>query len=174
MIGSGRGGAGRVTVVGGGLAGGEAAWQAAEAGLDVVLHEMRPLVASGAHRSDWLAELVCFNGFGPRAVAPDALKDPQGRIIARAELRRMGSMLMACLDECMMDGGRTFRVDKRRFGELVTQRLLAHPRIELRREATTCRRPTSTTSSRWCRTCSSSRTVRTGRSSRTSRGCARS
>lgn len=124
----------RINVVGGGLAGSEAAWQIAEAGNEVVLHEMRPLLASGAHRTDDLAELVCFNGVGPRAMAPRALSDPQGRVIARAELREMGSMLMACLDECMIDRGTVFRVDKKRFAQAVTARVLAHPRIQVRRE----------------------------------------
>jgi methylenetetrahydrofolate--tRNA-(uracil-5-)-methyltransferase len=124
----------KLIVVGGGLAGSEAAWQAAEAGVDVVLYEMRPVVASGAHRSANLAELVCFNGFGPSAIAPTALSDPRGRLILRAELRQLKSMLMACLDETVLDRPRTYAVDKHRFAQLVNDKIRSHPRIEVRCE----------------------------------------
>jgi methylenetetrahydrofolate--tRNA-(uracil-5-)-methyltransferase len=117
-------------VVGGGLAGSEAAWQAAELGLDVKLYEMRPQRQTPAHVSDRLAELVCSNSLGSDLVdkAPGLLK---------AELRGLGSLILACATESAVPAGSSLAVDRDRFAELVTGKIEAHPRIELRREEAT-------------------------------------
>jgi methylenetetrahydrofolate--tRNA-(uracil-5-)-methyltransferase len=114
-------------VVGGGLAGSEAAWQAAERGIDVTLFEMRPVRNTPAHVSDQLAELICSNSLGSDkpATAPGLLK---------TELRRLGSLIMACADETVVPAGGALGVDRERFAALVTERILNHPRITLRRE----------------------------------------
>ncbi len=114
-------------VIGGGLAGSEAAWQAAQAGLRVRLYEMRPGVSTGAHVSANLAELVCSNSLGSNMPdrAPGVLKE---------ELRRMDSLLMACAEETAVPAGSALAVDRDKFGELVTKRLIAHANVELVRE----------------------------------------
>ena len=114
-------------VVGGGLAGSEAAWQAAQRGLSVDLYEMRPVRETGAHVSDGLAELVCSNSLGSNLVdrASGLLKE---------EMRRMGSLLMDCADEASVPAGGALAVDRISFSELVTRRIEAHPRIRLVRE----------------------------------------
>ena len=114
-------------VVGGGLAGSEAAWQAANRGLRVTLYEMRPEVSTGAHTTPLLAELVCSNSLGSNLPdrAAGLLKD---------ELRMMGSLLMACAEASAVPAGGALAVDREAFGELVTRRVEAHPGIELRRE----------------------------------------
>src|SRR6516165_9102286 len=83
-----------VHVIGGGLAGSEAAWQIAEAGVPVVLHEMRPVCATDAHQTDQLAELVCSNSFR----ADDWSGNAVG--LLHAEMRRLGSLILACADAC--------------------------------------------------------------------------
>ena len=114
-------------VVGGGLAGSEAAWQAAQRGLDVTLYEMRPAQMTPAHVSDQLAELVCSNSLGSNLVdrAPGLLKE---------ELRRLGSLVMACADETAVPAGGALAVDREAFARMVTARVSAHPRITLLRE----------------------------------------
>jgi methylenetetrahydrofolate--tRNA-(uracil-5-)-methyltransferase len=114
-------------VVGGGLAGSEAAWQAAERGLDVILCEMRPETMTPAHLSDQLAELVCSNSLGSNLVdrAPGLLKE---------ELRRLGSMVISCADATAVPAGGALAVDRDAFARMVTDRIRAHPRITLRRE----------------------------------------
>jgi len=116
-----------LTVGGGGLAGCEAAWQAAERGIDVTLFEMRPVRTTPAHTTDRLAELICSNSLGSDkpASAPGLLK---------AELRRLGSLIMACADATAVPAGGALGVDRERFAALVTERILNHPRITLRRE----------------------------------------
>jgi methylenetetrahydrofolate--tRNA-(uracil-5-)-methyltransferase len=119
-----------VTVVGGGLAGSEAAWQVAARGLDVTLFEMRPTRMTPAHVSGHLAELVCSNSLGSNLPgrAPGLLKE---------ELRRLGSLVVACADASAVPGGGALAVDREGFSQMVTERITAHPRISLRREEVT-------------------------------------
>lgn len=119
-----------LVVVGGGLAGVEAAWQAAERGIDVALFEMRPVRNTPAHVSDRLAELICSNSLGSDkpASAPGLLK---------AELRRLGSLVMSCADATAVPAGGALGVDREQFAALVTQRVENHPRIHVRREEVT-------------------------------------
>ncbi len=117
----------KLTVIGGGLAGSEAAWQAAERGLSVDLYEMRPTVATGAHVSDRLAELVCSNSLGSRL--PDRASG-----VLKNEIRRMGSMLLECAEACAVPAGAALAVDREAFARLVTERIQSHPRIKLIRK----------------------------------------
>jgi len=117
-------------VIGGGLAGSEAAWQAAEHGLTVQLYEMRPMVSTGAHRTSNLAELVCSNSLGS-----NYLDRASG--ILKNELRRLGSLLMACADSAALPAGSALAVDRELFSELVTGRLSTHSRISILREEIT-------------------------------------
>ncbi len=116
-----------ITVVGGGLAGSEAAWQAAQRGADVVLYEMRPGTMTPAHTSADLAELVCSNSLGSNLVgrAPGLLKE---------ELRRLGSLLIEIADAQALPAGSALAVDREGFAADVTARLTAHPRITVVRE----------------------------------------
>jgi len=116
-----------IVVGGGGLAGSEAAWQAAQRGLEVTLYEMRPAETTPAHVGDQLAELVCSNSLGSNLVdrAPGLLKE---------ELRRLGSLVIACADATAVPAGGALAVDREGFARLVTERIGSHPRIELRRE----------------------------------------
>lgn len=116
-----------LVIIGGGLAGSEAAWQVAERGLGVVLYEMRPQQTTPAHVSDRLAELVCSNSLGSNLVdrAPGLLKE---------ELRRMGSLAIACADATAVPAGGALAVDREAFARMITDRIGAHPRIALRRE----------------------------------------
>ena len=113
-----------LTVIGGGLAGSEAAWQAAQRGLRVSLHEMRPGRPTGAHTSDRLAELVCSNSLGSNL--PDRASG-----VLKTELRAMGSLLLACAEETAVPAGGALAVDRDAFAALVTARVEAHPGIEL-------------------------------------------
>jgi methylenetetrahydrofolate--tRNA-(uracil-5-)-methyltransferase len=125
----GQGNGQRLTIIGGGLAGSEAAWQAAERGIETVLVEMRPLKTTGAHRGGDLAELVCSNSLG------SDLPDRAGGLLKR-ELERMGSLLLACARECSVPAGSALAVDRGMFARRVTEKILAHPRISvIRREA---------------------------------------
>lgn len=114
-------------VVGGGLAGSEAAWQAAERGLEVALYEMRPQMETGAHLTPFLAELVCSNSLGSTGIdrAPGVLK---------AELRRMGSYVLRCAEETAVPAGGALAVDRKAFSRQVTAGIAAHPNITLVRE----------------------------------------
>jgi len=114
-------------VVGGGLAGSEAAWQAAERGLNVTLYEMRPHHSTGAHTSEYLAELVCSNSLG--SSLPDR---PSGAL--QNELRRLGSLLLECAQAAALPAGTALAVDRERFARLVTERIQNHPRIRIVRE----------------------------------------
>jgi methylenetetrahydrofolate--tRNA-(uracil-5-)-methyltransferase len=116
-----------LTVLGGGLAGCEAAWQAARRGVDVRLIEMRPGKTTGAHRTGDLAELVCSNSLG------SLLPDRAGGVIKR-ELERMDSLLIGCALEHSVPAGTALAVDREAFAKAVTQAIRSHPRIELRRE----------------------------------------
>lgn len=119
-----------ITVIGGGLAGSEAAWQVAERGFDVRLYEMRPQVTTPAHVTSHLAELVCSNSLGSNLPdrAPGLLK---------AELRRMNSLIMRCADETTVPAGGALAVDREGFAERVTVSIENHPRITLVREEVT-------------------------------------
>jgi methylenetetrahydrofolate--tRNA-(uracil-5-)-methyltransferase len=116
-----------VVVIGGGLAGSEAAWQAAERDLKVTLYEMRPERMTPAHVSDRLAELVCSNSLGSNLVdrAPGLLKE---------ELRRLGSVVLACADANAVPAGGALAVGREAFAQAVTERIAGHRRITLRRE----------------------------------------
>ena len=112
---------GTVTVIGGGLAGSEAAWQLAERGHEVVLVEMRPGVPTGAHVSDRLAELVCSNSLG------SVLPDRASGILIR-ELDALGSLLLGLAREAALPAGGALAVDRERFSQAVTSALAGHPR----------------------------------------------
>src|SRR6516165_10355309 len=114
-------------IVGGGLAGSEAAWQAAQAGCRVVLHEMRPVRMTEAHRTDGLAELVCSNSFR----SDDAANNAVG--LLHAEMRRLGSLIMRAADANQVPAGGALAVDREGFSTHITKALLEHPRIEIRR-----------------------------------------
>lgn len=116
-----------VTILGGGLAGSEAAWQAAQRGLHVRLYEMRPGLSTGAHTTGYLAELVCSNSLGSRL--PDRAAG-----ILQNELRRLGSLLLACAEESALPAGSALAVDRQKFAERVTQALASHPNIEIVRQ----------------------------------------
>lgn len=116
-----------LTVVGGGLAGCEAAWQAAERGIPVRLYEMRPRRPTPAHVSDRLAELVCSNSLG------SDLPDRAGGLL-KAELRRMGSLIIRSAESAAVPAGGALAVDRERFAENVTRAIAAHPRISVIRE----------------------------------------
>ena len=117
----------RLTVIGGGLAGTEAAWQAAEQGIDVALYEMRPQRNTPAHTTDQLAELICSNSLGSNL--PDRASG-----LLKAELRLLNSLIMRVADETVVPAGGALAVDRDRFAQLITERIAKHPRIELRRE----------------------------------------
>jgi methylenetetrahydrofolate--tRNA-(uracil-5-)-methyltransferase len=119
-----------VTVVGGGLAGSEAAWQAAERGAQVLLYEMRPHRMTPAHVSDRLAELVCSNSLGSNL--PDRAAG-----LLKAELRYLDSLVLACADETRVPAGGALAVDRELFAAEVTRRVEAHPRVCLVREEVT-------------------------------------
>ena len=114
-------------VIGGGLAGSEAAWQAAQRGLKVRLYEMRPNLQTGAHQTQDLAELVCSNSLGSNLHdrASGLLKD---------EARMLGSMLLECAEEASLPAGGALAVDRELFARKVTERIEAHPNIEIVRE----------------------------------------
>jgi methylenetetrahydrofolate--tRNA-(uracil-5-)-methyltransferase len=111
-----------VQVVGGGLAGCEAAWQVAQRGHAVVLHEMRPVRGTPAHRTDALAELVCSNTFKSTEVG-------NAHGLLKAEMRQLGSLVLQAADEARVPGGTALTVDRTLFAEGVQRRILAHPRI---------------------------------------------
>lgn len=117
-------------VIGGGLAGTEAAWQAAGRGMNVDLCEMRPRRSTPAHTSSLLAELVCSNSLGSKLVdrAPGLLKE---------ELRHLGSLVIECADATAVPAGGALAVDREAFARIVTERIESHSRITLRREEIT-------------------------------------
>ncbi len=116
--------ASEVMIIGGGLAGCEAAWQAARRGVRAVIHEMRPLLATGAHRTDLLAELVCSNSFKSDLpwTAPHLLK---------AELRLLGSLAMRVAEEVRVPAGHALAVDRTAFAARVTEEIERNPMIDL-------------------------------------------
>lgn len=116
-----------LSIIGGGLAGCEAAWQAAERGLRVRLYEMRPEVLTGAHVTPFLAELICSNSLG------SDLPDRAGGIL-KQELRSLESLLMRCADECALPAGGALAVDREKFSRKVTEAIGQHPRINVIRQ----------------------------------------
>ncbi len=119
-----------ITVVGGGLAGSEAAWQLAERGHDVALVEMRPIVGTPAHKTDRLAELVCSNTF-------KSTEETNAHGLLKREMRSLGSLILWAADQARVPGGSALAVDRDVFSTAVTERLSSHPRISIeRREAT--------------------------------------
>jgi methylenetetrahydrofolate--tRNA-(uracil-5-)-methyltransferase len=116
-----------IHVVGGGLAGSEAAWQIAEAGVPVVLHEMRPVRGTDAHKSEGLAELVCSNSFR----SDDAETNAVG--LLHAEMRRLGSLIMRMGDAHQVPAGGALAVDRDAFSAAVTAALEAHPLVTIER-----------------------------------------
>ncbi len=117
-------------VIGGGLAGSEAAWQAATRGIHVKLYEMRPHMPTGAHASSDLAELVCSNSLGSNL--PDRASG-----VLKSELRRMGSLLLEVAEQTALPAGAALAVDREAFARTVTARLSAHPNIEVIRTEVT-------------------------------------
>jgi methylenetetrahydrofolate--tRNA-(uracil-5-)-methyltransferase len=117
----------RVHVVGAGLAGSEAAWQIANSGTRVVLHEMRPLRTTEAHRTDGFAELVCSNSFR----SDDAANNAVG--LLHAEMRRLGSLVMRAADTNQVPAGGALAVDRDGFSAFITRTLSEHPLIEIDR-----------------------------------------
>lgn len=116
-----------IAVVGGGLAGTEAAWQLAERGHLVALYEMRPVVATPAHRTDSLAELVCSNSF-----KSDELTNAHG--LLKAELRELGSLLLRVAEGTRVPAGAALAVDRQLFTQRISEAVEAQPNIEVRRE----------------------------------------
>jgi len=114
-------------VIGGGLAGSEAAWQAAQRGLNVRLHEMRPTLQTGAHQTHDLAELVCSNSLGSNL--PDRASG-----LLKNETRLLGSMLLECAEQASLPAGGALAVDRELFARLVTEKIESHPNIEIVRE----------------------------------------
>jgi methylenetetrahydrofolate--tRNA-(uracil-5-)-methyltransferase len=117
-----------IHIIGGGLAGSEAAWQIASAGVPVILHEMRGVRGTDAHKTDHLAELVCSNSFR----SDDAETNAVG--LLHAELRLANSLIMACGDAHQVPAGSALAVDRDGFAEAVTAKLAAHPLVTIVRE----------------------------------------
>ena len=117
-----------IHIVGGGLAGSEAAWQAAEAGVPVILHEMRPVRGTEAHQTEGLAELVCSNSFRSDDWEHNAVG------LLHAEMRRCHSIILSCADVHQVPAGGALAVDREGFSAAVTARLEAHPLITILRE----------------------------------------
>ena len=116
-----------LTIIGGGLAGSEAAWQAAERGITVRLYEMRPEQQTPAHSTANLAEMVCSNSMGSVL-----LDRPSG--LLKEELKRLGSLLLECAEATALPAGGSLAVDRDHFAALVTQKITSHPRIDLIRQ----------------------------------------
>ena len=117
-------------MVGGGLAGSETAWQLAQRGIRVELHEMRPLRKTPAHQTDRFAELVCSNTF-------KSTETSNAHGLLKAEMRMLGSMVLECADEARVPGGSALTVDRNAFADEVTQRVTSHPLIEIVRDEVT-------------------------------------
>ncbi|OKH11522.1 FADH(2)-oxidizing methylenetetrahydrofolate--tRNA-(uracil(54)-C(5))-methyltransferase TrmFO [[Limnothrix rosea] IAM M-220] len=116
-----------VTVIGGGLAGTEAAWQIAQAGTPVSLYEMRPVEKSPAHHTEELAELVCSNSFG-------AQSSDRASGLLHEELRRLNSIIIATADEHQVPAGGALAVDRALFSKTLTQKLANHPLVTFHRQ----------------------------------------
>src|SRR5690349_18435793 len=117
-----------IHIIGGGLAGSEAAWQAAQAGMRVVLHEMRPVRSTDAHKTNGLAELVCSNSFR----SDDWENNAVG--LLHEEMRRAGSLILRAGDAHRLPAGGALAVDRDGFSQAVTRSLEQHPSVEIRRD----------------------------------------
>ena len=115
----------KVTVIGAGLAGSECAWQLAERGVQVTLHEMKPEKRTPAHVTDYFAELCCSN-----SLRSDQLENAVG--LLKEELRRLGSLILSCADETRVEAGGALAVDRDGFAKLVTERIQNHPNITVK------------------------------------------
>lgn len=120
----------KVIVIGAGLAGAEAAWQAAQRGVQVELYEMRPVKSSPAHHTEKFAELVCSNSL--RAAN---IENAVG--LLKEEMRRLGSLIMECADTCRVPAGGALAVDREKFSAMVTEKICSHPNITVIREECT-------------------------------------
>ena len=118
----------KASVIGGGLAGSEAAWALAERGVDVTLYEMRPVVTTPAHHTDRLAEIVCSNSF-------KSIELTNAHGLLKSELRALGSMLLECADIARVPAGAALAVDRDIFSGEADRRIRSHPRIEIVRSA---------------------------------------
>src|SRR5690349_19787204 len=116
-----------IRIIGGGLAGCEAAWQAASRGVRVTLYEMRPVRATAVHKTDRLAELVCSNSF-----RGDKLDNAVG--LLKEEMRRLGSLVMRAAEDSRVPAGAALAVDRERFAETITRALADHPLVTIVRE----------------------------------------
>src|SRR4051812_16422459 len=116
-----------IRIVGGGLAGTEAAWQAASRGVPVTLYEMRPVRPTAVHKTDRLAELVCSNSF-----RGDKLDNAVG--LLKEEMRQLGSLVMRAAEASRVPAGAALAVDRERFSEAVTRALHEHPLVTISRE----------------------------------------
>src|SRR5437667_3409879 len=116
-----------IRIVGGGLAGCEAAWQAATCGVPVTLHEMRPVRPTAVHKTDRLAELVCSNSF-----RGDKLDNAVG--LLKEEMRRLGSLVMRAADAHRVPAGAALAVDRDAFSQAITDAVGRHPLITVSRE----------------------------------------
>src|SRR5216117_1624819 len=116
-----------VHIIGGGLAGSEAAWQAVSRGVRVTLYEMRPVRPTAVHKTDRLAELVCSNSF-----RGDKLDNAVG--LLKEEMRRLGSLVLRVADECRVPAGAALAVDRERFASAVTDAVGGHPLVTIVRE----------------------------------------
>jgi methylenetetrahydrofolate--tRNA-(uracil-5-)-methyltransferase len=119
-----------IHVIGGGLAGSEAAWQLADRGQHVIVHEMRPTRTTPAHTTDRLAELVCSNTF-------KSTETSNAHGLLKAEMRVLGSMILQCADEARVPAGSALAVDRDVFAAAVTARVTSHPNIEVTRDEVT-------------------------------------
>jgi methylenetetrahydrofolate--tRNA-(uracil-5-)-methyltransferase len=120
----------KIHIIGGGLAGSEAAWQAASSGVSVVLHEMRPVRSTAVHKTDRLSELVCSNSF-----RGDKLDNAVG--LLKEEMRRLGSLVMRAADASRVPAGAALAVDRECFSQAVTDAIHGHPLITVAREEIT-------------------------------------
>src|ERR671912_388468 len=116
-----------IHIIGGGLAGSEAAWQAASRGVRVVMHEMRPVRPTAVHKTDRLAELVCSNSF-----RGDKLDNAVG--LLKEEMRRLGSLVMRAADDNRVPAGAALAVDRDGFSQAITDAITTHPLITVTRE----------------------------------------
>lgn len=114
----------QLIIIGGGLAGTEAAWQAAQNGVNVLLYEMRPKVTTPAHRTGLLAELVCSN-----SLRADGMENAVG--VLKQEMRYLNSLIMFCADKCRIPAGGALAVDREEFSRLITEKINAHPNIKV-------------------------------------------
>lgn len=119
-----------VNVIGAGLAGSEAAWQLAERGISVNLYEMRPTVKTGAHETDYFAEIVCSNSLGSNLI-------DRASGLLKQELRILNSLLISIADQVSLPAGSALAVDREKFSKTVTEKLSHHPNINIIREEMT-------------------------------------